>query len=51
MVVSMSEGVQDYIDLETTSPCMLVVAPVNESRRNELPDNYHDFIALGQTLL
>jgi len=36
----LSEDVQDYFDLKTDSPYMLIVAPVVESRRNKLPDNY-----------
>lgn len=36
------EDVQEYFNLETDSPYMLIVAPVKENRRNKLPDNYHD---------
>jgi carbamoyltransferase len=36
------EDVQDYFELKTDSPYMLMVAPVKEKRRNNLPDNYHD---------
>ena len=30
----------EYFDLNSTSPYMLIVAPVKESRRNKLPGNY-----------
>ena len=33
---------KDYFDLKEASPYMLIVAPVNESRRKILPDNYYD---------
>lgn len=36
------ENVSDYFNLDRPSPYMLIVAPVNEDRRNKLPDNYHD---------
>ena len=36
-----AEVCKDYFELETASPYMLVVAPVKESRRNKMPDNYH----------
>lgn len=35
------EDVGEYFDLETDSPYMLLVAPVKESLRKLLPDNYH----------
>ncbi len=38
----LAEDVQDYFDLETDSPYMLITAPVKETRRNKLPANYHD---------
>lgn len=33
---------KDFFDLETTSPYMLLVAPVKESRRKELPNDYYN---------
>lgn len=36
------EDVSEYFDLEKASPYMLLVAPVLEERRNDLPDGYHD---------
>ena len=36
----LSEDVGDYFDLERDSPYMLLVAPVTESRRVDVPDNY-----------
>lgn len=38
----LAEDIKAYFDLETASPYMLLVAPVLEKRRNQLPDNYHD---------
>ena len=38
----LAEDVSKYFDLNTTSPYMLLVAPVLEARRNQLPENYHD---------
>jgi len=38
----LAEKVSDYFELETDSPYMLIVAPVNEQRRKKLPDNYND---------
>ncbi len=35
------EDMQEYFDLDTASPYMLLVAPVLEKRRDILPDNYH----------
>jgi carbamoyltransferase len=37
----LAERVSDYFDLEISSPYMLMVAPVKESRRKKLPENYH----------
>mgnify|MGYP006195691879 FL=1 len=37
----LAERVSDYFDLETSSPYMLMVAPVKENRRKTLPENYH----------
>ena len=34
--------VTEFFELEEDSPYMLMVAPVKESRRNKLPDNFHD---------
>lgn len=31
----------DYFEIEHDSPYMLIVAPVKEERRKQLPDNYH----------
>ena len=36
------EDVQEYFNLESDSPYMLLTAPVKESRRNKLPDKYND---------
>lgn len=33
---------KDFFNLDTASPYMLLVAPVNEERREKLPDNYYD---------
>ncbi|GGA88543.1 nodulation protein [Puia dinghuensis] len=38
----LAEDVAQYFDLDTDSPYMLVVAPVKENRRNQLPDNYYE---------
>ena len=38
----LSEDVHDYFDLDATSPYMLIVCPVKESRRKPLPANYLD---------
>ncbi|MGV3611149.1 MAG: carbamoyltransferase [Fluviicola sp.] len=38
----LAEDAQEYFDLQADSPYMLVVAPVKESRRLKLPDNYTD---------
>lgn len=38
----LAEENQNFFDLETSSPYMLLVAPVKESRRKKLPDNYFD---------
>jgi carbamoyltransferase len=37
----LAEKVSDYFDLDKSSPYMLMVAPVKESRRKKLPENYH----------
>lgn len=37
----LAEDVQDYFELDSTSPYMLLVAPVKESLRSKLPDNYN----------
>jgi carbamoyltransferase len=37
----LAEKVSDYFDLDISSPYMLMVAPVKESRRKKLPENYH----------
>ena len=36
------ESNQDFFDLDSASPYMLLVAPVKESRREKLPENYYD---------
>jgi len=38
-----AEDIQEYFELETYSPYMLLTAPVNRSRRRSLPDQYHDW--------
>ena len=38
----MAEDMEDYFDLDTDSPYMLLVAPVKENRRKLLPNNFHD---------
>lgn len=38
----LAEDTQDYFNLEIESPYMLLVAPVQECRREKLPDNYYD---------
>lgn len=37
----LAEDVQDYFDLDSDSPYMLIVSPVKESRRKSLPENFH----------
>jgi len=37
----LAEDVNKYFDLETDSPYMLIVAPVKEDRRKQLPKNFH----------
>jgi carbamoyltransferase len=36
----LAEEAQNYFDLEVDSPYMLLVAPVKESRRKKIPENY-----------
>ena len=36
----LAEDAHDYFDLKVDSPYMLLVAPVKESRRKKLPENY-----------
>jgi carbamoyltransferase len=36
------DKVTDYFNLKVPSPYMLLVAPVKENRRTELPKNFHD---------
>lgn len=38
----LAEDAREYFDLQADSPYMLVVAPVKESRRLPLPENYSD---------
>jgi carbamoyltransferase len=44
----LEEDVRDYYDIETPSPYMLFVVPVNEKRRKELPANYNDLELLDR---
>jgi carbamoyltransferase len=37
----LAEDVQDYFNLDSDSPYMLIVSPVKESRRKSLPVNFH----------
>ncbi len=37
----LAEDIQQYFDIQCSSPYMLMVAPIKETRRNELPENYH----------
>lgn len=37
----LAEDVKDYFDIETPSPYMLLVAPVQDARKSLLPDNYY----------
>lgn len=37
----LAEDVKDYFDLDSDSPYMLIVSPVKESRRKQLPENFH----------
>jgi carbamoyltransferase len=38
----LEEDIEEYFDLLKPTPYMLLVAPVQEKRRNPLPDNYDD---------
>lgn len=38
----LDEDCKDYFEMEGISPYMLMIAPVKEERRKELPANYHD---------
>ena len=38
----LAEDTKEFFDLDVASPYMLLVAPVKESRRKKLPDNYHE---------
>jgi carbamoyltransferase len=38
----LAEEVSSYFELDKPSPYMLLVAPVKESRRSRLPDDYHN---------
>ena len=38
----LAEKASDYFQLSTESPYMLLVAPVRDERRNQLPENYYD---------
>ncbi len=37
----LAEDVSKYFDLSSDSPYMLIVAPVKEDRRKQLPENFH----------
>jgi carbamoyltransferase len=38
----LAEDYAAYFDLDIVSPYMLIVSPVSESRREQLPENFHD---------
>lgn len=38
----LAEDTKEFFDLDVASPYMLMVAPVKESRRKKLPENYHE---------
>ena len=38
----LAEKSKEYFDLNVDSPYMLIVAPVNKSRRKKVPENYYD---------
>lgn len=38
----LAESCNDFFDLDIDSPYMLLVAPVKENRRHNLPNNFHD---------
>ena len=38
----LEDDVQQFFDLDSTSPYMLLVTPVREDRLNPLPEGYHD---------
>ena len=38
----LNENVSDYFDLQSSSPYMLLVSPINKQRRLQLPDKYFD---------
>jgi carbamoyltransferase len=38
----LADKISDYFDLDTSSPYMLLVAPVKKERRKTLPDNYYE---------
>ncbi len=37
----LADDVNDYFNLDEPSPYMLIVSPVQKTRRSELPDNFH----------
>ena len=45
----LEEDIQEYFDLNSPSPYMLLVAPVQEARRKPVPDNY-DSLPLRERL-
>lgn len=38
----LEEDIGDYFDLDRRSPYMLLVTPINEGRKNPLPEGYHE---------
>ena len=40
--VVLEEDIREYFDLSIPSPYMLLVVPIQEHRKNHLPDNYYD---------
>lgn len=38
----LEEDMQGFFDIDAPSPYMLLVAPINDNRKNDLPDNYYD---------
>jgi carbamoyltransferase len=38
----LEEDIAEYFDLDRPSPYMLLVAPIREDKKNQLPEGYHD---------
>ncbi|NSW45219.1 MAG: carbamoyltransferase [Bacteroidales bacterium] len=38
----LEEDAQQYFDIDTSSPYMLLVVPINKEKQNALPDNYNE---------